>query len=297
MSLYSFNTVLLNYMTKLNNVNELPLCACGCGKRVSIDKRSKLPNRFIRGHTGGCRTKEAREKQAESMRGKKHTKEARKKISDSLKGHKVSKKTRKKLSKANKGKVSGKDHPNFGKSLPKEQRKKISETLKGKMIGSKHPNYGKPMSKEQKEKISKALKGKNNPRFGKIGDQTPGWKGGISFEPYCPRFNNEFKERVREFFGRICFNCGKSEEEQIKKQKQNGKRHQRLIVHHINYEKMACCDDTIPLFVPLCASCHGKTNFNRKRWEEKFTNELMDKYNGECYLPKQYYEETQSIKR
>jgi hypothetical protein len=26
------------------------------------------------------------------------------------------------------------------------------------------------------------------------------WQGGISFEPYCILFNNEFKERVREFW-------------------------------------------------------------------------------------------------
>src|SRR5208337_386546 len=30
-----------------------------------------------------------------------------------------------------------------------------------------------------------------------IGEKSPGWKGGISFEPYCIKFNKEFKERVR----------------------------------------------------------------------------------------------------
>jgi len=42
------------------------------------------------------------------------------------------------------------------------------------------------MSEETKLKLSKANRGKNN----------PAWKGGVSFEPYCIQFNNEFKERV-----------------------------------------------------------------------------------------------------
>ena len=262
-------------------------CECGCGKEVLINKRSKLPNRFIRGHTGGCRTKEARKKQAASMRGKKHTAEARKKVSDALKGHKVSEKTRKKLSESHKGLHTGNKNNNYGKPMSEEQKKKISNTLMGTRGGEKNHNFGKKMSAETKEKLSKALSGKNHPHFGKIGAKSHSWKGGISFEPYCPRFNNEFKERVRVFFNRVCFNCSISEKEQMNKQQENGKRQQRLIVHHINYEKMACCDDTIPLFIPLCASCHGKTNFNREYWEEKFTKELMEKYNGECYLPTQ----------
>jgi len=108
-----------------------------------------------------------------------------------------------------------------------------------------------------------------------LGERSPKWMGGISFEPYCPKFNKSFKGRVREFFGRVCFNCGKSEKDNIKK----------LSVHHVNYEKMVCCNDVKPLFVSLCASCHAKTNHNREYWEEKFTNDLIEKHNGECYLP------------
>lgn len=108
------------------------------------------------------------------------------------------------------------------------------------------------------------------------GEKCNFWRGGISFEPYCIKFNDEFKERVREFFGRGCAECGSPE---------NG---ERLHVHHVNYHKDSCCaEDVAPLFVPLCRSCHAKTNFNREYWEERFTALINEQYGGQCYLPKQ----------
>lgn len=109
-----------------------------------------------------------------------------------------------------------------------------------------------------------------------IGEKNPNWRGGISFEPYCPKFNEEFKERVRNFFDRTCQICGKPEKDDIR----------RLHVHHVNYEKMVCCNDTPPLFIPLCSSCHIKTNFNRGYWEWMLTEFVMICFNGESYLPK-----------
>lgn len=110
---------------------------------------------------------------------------------------------------------------------------------------------------------------------GMKGENSPMWKGGTSFEPYCPKFNNEFKERVRGFWGRKCGICGKFEEE-------NGK---KLHVHHVNYEKMVCCNNMAPLFVAACSSCHTKTNFKRDYWEEMLTNYIMIWFDGESYNP------------
>lgn len=107
------------------------------------------------------------------------------------------------------------------------------------------------------------------------GKNHPSWKGGTSFEPYCPKFNNKFKERVREFWGRKCGICGKSEEEDIRK----------LSVHHVNYEKMVCCNNVAPLFITACLSCHWKTNHNRNYWEEMLTNYIMIWFDGESYTP------------
>lgn len=109
------------------------------------------------------------------------------------------------------------------------------------------------------------------------GQKNPQWRGGISFGKYCPKFNFEFKERVRAFFGYTCQVCGHVWIEG----------ETRLAVHHVNYEKMVCCSNIKPLFVPVCAhGCHSKTNFNRDYWEEIFTNKIMLEHNGECYVEK-----------
>ena len=91
----------------------------------------------------------------------------------------------------------------------------------------------------------------------RIGERNPNWKGGISFEPYCSKFNNQFKERVRAFFSYECLICGKSQEENEIK----------LSVHHVDYDKNACCDGSEqPIFASLCKRCHTKTNYDRERW-------------------------------
>lgn len=97
------------------------------------------------------------------------------------------------------------------------------------------------------------------------------WKGGISFEPYCEKFNDAFKEYIREKFGRVCFLCPTTEEE-------NG---QRLSVHHVNYDKDCLCNDNLTCqFVPLCRSCNSRANFNREMWEDKIKNMLRNALNG-----------------
>ena len=95
------------------------------------------------------------------------------------------------------------------------------------------------------------------------------WKGGISSEPYCPEFNEIIKEKIRNKWNRKCAICNKLE-------KNNG---QRLSVHHVNYNKNQGCDENFML-IPLCKKCHSKTNYNRKKWQEKCT-EIYNKKIGE----------------
>jgi len=104
------------------------------------------------------------------------------------------------------------------------------------------------------ECMGKQVSGKNHPQ----------WKGGISFEPYCHKFNEAFKELIREKFGRVCFLCPTTEAE-------NG---QKLSVHHTNYNKDCLCDDSDCEFVPLCVRCHSKTNHNRDYWEQMIMEKL-----------------------
>lgn len=108
---------------------------------------------------------------------------------------------------------------------------------------------------------SKYRKGKNNVN----------WKNGVSFEPYCSKFNNEFKEYIRDKFLRICFLCGKTEEE-------NGR---RLSVHHCNENKNCGCDgDATCQFVPLCKNCHAKVHSKKADWETKIKAKMRTKLNG-----------------
>ena len=168
--------------------------------------------------------------------------EQRMKMSELLKGRSFSDETRLKMSEAHKG-----------KTLSEETRRKLSEA-----------NKGKTLSEETRRKLSE-----------RRGERHPRWNGGISFEPYCPKFNREFKERVRSFFGYRCAECGEP---------QNG---YKLHVHHVNFNKMSCCDNTPPLFVPLCRSCHARTQKDREYWEEHFTRMINEYHGGACYFPKE----------
>jgi len=183
-------------------------------------------------------------------------------------------------------------------------RQRQSETHQGLQIGMRNPFFGKTHTEETKEKLREARtgthhsettrlkmsmlrRGRPSPKKGipaplsdegrrrlreaNHGERAHSWKGGISFEPYCPKFNRPFKERVRVFFGHKCVECGTS---------QNGT---KLDVHHVNFNKMSCCDGAKPLFVTLCRSCHAKTQFNREYWKERFTGLIHAQYNGQCY--------------
>ena len=157
----------------------------------------------------------------------------------------------------------------IGKNLTESHKQKIREGL--------IKNFTNP---KERERISKLMSKENNPR----------WLGGISFEPYCPLFDENFKERVREFFNRTCYLCGRTETEQMNEMLENGKRAFRLAVHHVGNNKDTCCDDSLPLFVPLCIKCHSKTNKDRNYWEKYFTGQIMKDYNGKCFISKKTFQ-------
>jgi len=109
-------------------------------------------------------------------------------------------------------------------------------------------------------------------------ENNPNWNGGTSFEPYCFKFNPEFKNRVRAFFGYSCVMCGKPQIE-------NGKR--ALAVHHVHHNKTACCDDSVKEFVVLCDVCHGKSNSGKFDYQNYFHEIIHTKYGGKCYYTKE----------
>ena len=175
------------------------------------------------------------------------------------KGWHHSEATKKKISVSN----SGGKHPLFGTHRSDETKNKLR-------VSCKKPKSV-PRSIEHTRKISESNKGKH------CGMESPFWKGGISFEPYCPKFTKEFKERVRAFFGYKCQMCGHTWNLTDKRM---------LSVHHVNFDKQTCCNESIPLFVPLCDKCHVKTNTNREFWQGWFTEIINEFHGGKCYLPK-----------
>jgi hypothetical protein len=111
--------------------------------------------------------------------------------------------------------------------------------------------------------------GQNNPMWGRRGSSNPQWKGGVSFEPYCHKFTKELKEEVRSEFGRKCFLCDVPE---------NGS---KLHVHHADYNKGQGCGQRWCL-VPLCRSCHAKTNHHRHYYFNLLSNYWIFKYGGDA---------------
>lgn len=115
------------------------------------------------------------------------------------------------------------------------------------------------------------------------------WYGNVRYwytetPQYCEKFNKEFKERVRAFWGYQCFECGTP---------QNGR---KLGIHHVHYDKRMCCNGSPQDVIPLCGKCHSKTNYNREYWEDYFT-ELLYGYcpDGKCFFTKEEMKEFQGV--
>lgn len=128
------------------------------------------------------------------------------------------------------------------------------------------------------------------------GPNNPSWIGGKSFEPYCPKFNNSLKRRVRIFWGnKSAFGNVDNKE---------------LAVHHVYYEKKACCianEDgsysveidgqiypiigTPDKFIPLTQKEHARVNGSlNKVWYMRFFENLINtKFNGKSYWTEDEY--------
>lgn len=238
----------------------------------------------------------------------------------SANGHSVSKETRDKIAATKVGKPRPKEmidrvaakikenyatgktvHWNLGKSVPEERKVRQSNKMKenyatGKII---HPMLGKHHTKESKEKIRIGKTGvpmsdigKMHKR-GKVASESTRqkmseshiggyWYGNVRYydNPYCEKWTENLRERVRAFFNYTCFECGV---------KQNGR---KINVHHVHYDKKTCCNGSPHDLVPLCPECHTKTNFNRDYWEDHFTERLYAvSPDGKCFFTKEEYAE------
>lgn len=174
-----------------------------------------------------------------------------------------------------------------------EVRAKISKTLKGRFVGPlssvwKGGNItiyctqcGKskqiiPAAKRKNNFCDRQCSfewhvGENHSNHGKYGPEAPGWKGGVSFDPYCPIFfDEEYKQSIRDRDNNECqnpdcnnhYNAG-----------------HKLSVHHIDGNKMACDPWNL---ISLCKGCNNRAEGNkdipREYWENFYQNIMAKKY-------------------
>jgi hypothetical protein len=247
-------------------------------------KGEKMTKRIY--STGWHHSEETKRKIGLKSKGRIPSEETRKKLSKAGIGRVFSIETRKKLSEGRKGIIFSEEHCKHISESHKEKpnrywlgKKRDPET--GIKIGN--ANRGRKNSEESKRKVQLSLLGK------RIGPANPAYIDGRSREdyPYCPKFNNEFKERVIEFpdHSRRCMYCGKPE---TKNKTKSGKI-QRLTVHHILFDKKTCCNDSPTLFAALCFTCRGKADHDRDCTgiNKELIQIIMEKYDGKCYFTKE----------
>jgi len=104
---------------------------------------------------------------------------------------------------------------------------------------------------------------KNNPMFGKAGELAPGWRGGISYEPYCNVWGDkEYKTDIKK--NRDDFRCQEPSCFRVT---------DRLTLHHIDYDKKNCHPDNL---ITLCISCNSRANRDRE-WHTSWYNAIMQR--------------------
>ena len=126
----------------------------------SKQELKEIKNKISKANKGKKRTKEQRERIAKANKKKKHTQETKDKISKNTKGRTAwnlgtphTEKTKEKIRQANTNKTVTKEtKEKLRQASTGKKRPDLSEINK-KRTGKNNPNYGKSMSVEQKEKI------------------------------------------------------------------------------------------------------------------------------------------------
>jgi len=143
---------------------------------------------------------------------------------------------------------------------------------------------------------------------------------GQSFYPYCEKFDDRLKERVRYFFGNKCVLSGLTKADNHNK---------RLDVHHVFIEKLACCETKIEekdlvrkrlpagvarigepefseeeliyirMMVPMTIAEHSRVHmsesndlpYEETKYRKFFAELILNKYGGKCYFTKEEFKE------
>jgi len=92
------------------------------------------------------------------------------------------------------------------------------------------------------------------------GEGNPNWRGGLSYEPYCNNWTQEYKKYIKQRDGYKCLNpcC-------------NSLNNKNLVVHHIDYRKKNCDQYNL---ITICNTCNTQANFNRN-WYKAWYNAII----------------------
>ena len=99
----------------------------------------------------------------------------------------------------------------------------------------------------------------------KFGEGNPSWKGGIQNNPYCEMWKDkEYKKNILERDNNICLNpdCWKTSN--------------RMVIHHINYDKKECHPKNL---ISVCQSCNSRANTDRDWWQAWYSLIIQKRYN------------------
>ena len=194
----------------------------------------------------GCKKKELT---GEGNKGKIHTEGFRKAVSKRVKSFWEDPKNREKT-------ISNNPSLQKGKKLTEEHRQNISKGGKGRIVTEETRQKMREKAKGRKyseitiQRMSNAKKGKY------LGELSPVWNNGSSFEEYGIEFNKELKQSILERDNHICQDPNCSLE------------NHKLAVHHIDYNKKNNNPENL---ITLCNSCHSKSNFNRQYWTDYYS--------------------------
>jgi len=144
--------------------------------------------------------------------------------------------------------------------------------------GKNNPMFGRTHTERSRESISKKRSGKYT------GKNASGWKGGVSFLPYCFLFNKRRRNAVRTFFANRCICCGKNVNENIT----NTGKQKELSVHHIDHDKEQGCNGRPFNLVPLCIKCHSKELYHEQEYKNYINKTLNNGFEWGVWSREQY---------
>lgn len=192
----------------------------------------------------------------------------------------MSEETKRKIGKSNKGKKRTKEQKHLISSRTKEAMENVNVWNKGmkwskekieeerekqKRIHKLKPEISKRQAelaierwknKEYRDKVTNSIRESRIDYVpwnkGLPPQKQPGWRGGISCEPYCDSWLDlDYKKSIKERDDYKCQNPNCSGN------------YKRLSIHHIDYNKKNCFPDNL---ITLCNPCNSKANQNREFW-------------------------------